>query len=74
MAMKVFTELELFVPVKRGRNLNSASFPEHGYQLASAGAHVVGSKHESDLGLKAPGKGLNYSRGWVVCLADKATG
>lgn len=45
MARKVFTEFELFVPIKCSGNVNSVSFPEHGYQLASTGAHVVGNKH-----------------------------
>lgn len=67
MAMKVFTEFKLFVPIKCGRNLNSASFPVHGYQLASVGAHGVGNEHNSDFDLKTPGKGLNYYRvGWFV--------
>ena len=64
--LKVFTELELFVPIKCSRNLNSASFPKHGYQLATAGVHAVGNKHESYLDLKAPGKYFNNSQGLAV--------
>jgi hypothetical protein len=52
MAVKVFTKFKLFVPIKCSRNLNSASFSEHDYQVASAGVHVVGKKHQSYLNSK----------------------